>query len=213
MVLATTAKEHSNEVSVYGLVHELDLRTRTFQLTLLNGEILSQIPVEHQYDDAVLKAFNGFRDRVKVRIEGTGRFDRDNQLQSIEKIDRLTIIDPLDINARLDEFKLLQTGWLDGKGEALTVEGLNWLATSFSLNYPDDLPSPYLFPTPEGGVLAEWSFEPWAPSLEIELHRKQGIWHALNLETDEETVKALDLTNTDDWKWLVEQLRNLRKGK
>ncbi len=117
--------------------------------------------------------------------------------------------DPLDIDARLGELKLLQAGWLDGQGIPPAHDGLDWLSEAFDRHYPDDLKLPYLFPTPEGHVLAEWSLKPWSPSLEIDLATKRGEWHALNLDTDAEDTQDLDLTNADDWRELTRRIRNL----
>lgn len=121
-------------------------------------------------------------------------------------------LDPLDIVARLAEFKRLKLGWLDGKGVPPSLDGLDWLADSFATSYPADAPLPYLFPTPEGRVLAEWSLPPWAPSIEIDPTEKWGEWHALNLDTDVEETRTLDLTNPNDWEWLAERVRSFGTG-
>lgn len=35
----------------------------------------------------------------------------------------------------------------------------------------------------------------------------RGEWHALNLDTDAEDARELDLANEADWQWLADQLR------
>lgn len=119
----------------------------------------------------------------------------------------MKMLDLLDIRVRLDEIKLLKAGWLDGKGIAPAHDGLDWLASSFDSHYRDDVPLPYLFPTPEGHMRAEWSLKNWMPSLEIDLSRKRGVWHALNLDTEEEQTRELDLTQRADWAWVANELR------
>ncbi len=121
----------------------------------------------------------------------------------------LETLAPLDVRARVDELKLLRHGWLDGKGLAPPTAALDWLTAAFEARYPDDLRLPYLFPTPAGRVQAEWSLAPWSLSLEIDTVAKRGHWHALNLNTDEEVEKALDLENAVDWTWLAEQVRSM----
>ena len=103
--------------------------------------------------------------------------------------------DPLDVGVRIDELKQLNNGWLDGQGVALSPSGLDWLAGTLNARFPDDLTLPYLFPTPEGRVLAEWALPPWALSLEIDLEAKTGDWHALNLETGQEEAKRFPLAH------------------
>jgi len=212
LLLASTAEEFAEEVSVHGLVHEFDQRKRTFELTIADGTILPQIPVEEQHYDSLLEASNGFRDGLRVRVSGVGRYDRSNRLQRLESVEHVVVLDPLDIGVRIDELKLLKEGWLDGKGVPPARQGLDWLEKSFDVLYPADVALPYLFPTPEGRVLAEWSLPPWAPSVEIDLVAKSGDWHALNLETDAEDTRTLDLSNPTGWEWLAEQIRGFGTG-
>ena len=56
----------------------------------------------------------------------------------------------------------LEAGWADGVldvddqsnryGKKLSISGLNWLISQFGEYYGSDLPKPYLYPAPEGGV-------------------------------------------------------------
>ena len=119
------------------------------------------------------------------------------------------ILDPIGVSSRIEELKLLRFGWLDGRGVPPASDGLCWLSEAFEKHYPAELPLPYLFPTPEGQVLAEWPLKPWSGSLEIDLAEKRGEWHALNLATDAEEEKQLQLTESNDWQWLAEQIRSL----
>lgn len=110
---------------------------------------------------------------------------------------------PLDVAAQLADLAQLEDGWLDGEGRAPDRESLAWLADRFERCWPRDLPLPYLFPTPGGGVQAEWSLPPHEMSLEVDLGGRMGEWHALNLETDAEDRRACDLDVDGDWTWLV----------
>ena len=134
--------------------------------------------------------------------------DPTEQRETGKALDQLAGIDPLDIRARMEELKLLRHGWLDGKGLASPPPALDWIAASFEERYPDDLRLPYLFPTPTGRVLAEWSLAPWSLSLEIDPVTKRGEWHALNLDTDQEDEKDLDLAPVGDWEWLADKIRS-----
>jgi hypothetical protein len=119
-----------------------------------------------------------------------------------------TALDELDIRARVEELKLLQVGWLNGDGVPPPHEGLDWLAEGFDCEDVDGIKLPYLFPTPEGHVRAEWAIASWSASMEIDLASKQADWHALNLETDEEVTETLDLAQPTGWQWLAKQIRN-----
>lgn len=114
----------------------------------------------------------------------------------------------MSIKTRLDEFRALENGWLDGrKGLAPNRKGLDWLALCFERRYPNDLPIPYLYPTAEGGVQAEWSLDDREITLEIDFATRRGEWHALDMEHGTEVAKALNLEETGDWAWLVTQLQ------
>ena len=209
LILASSVEEYTEETFAYGLIHEFDQRSRTFQLTLTDCKILSKIPVESQHYDAVLEAYNGYRDKLRVCVYGIGRFDRDSRLQEFEAVEHVTILDPLDIPFRIEELRQLKLGWLDGQGIPPTHDGLDWLSQSFYSSYADDAPLPYLYPTPEGRVLAEWSHKPWSSSLEIDLAKKSGDWHTLNLDTDDEETRVLDLTDPQSWMWLAQEIRRI----
>lgn len=113
------------------------------------------------------------------------------------------------IQVRLEELKALRDGWLDGRGLAPSASGLEWLAKEFEARYPEELPQPYIYPEAEGGVRLEWSLGPQEVSLDMDLARKAGNWHTLNLETDEEESKTLDLGDEAGWDWLTGRLAAL----
>ena len=114
----------------------------------------------------------------------------------------------LDISARLNELRTLKDGWLEGKGSAPAGEGLDWLTGAFQEHFPQNSVRPYLYPTAEGGVQAEWSLEPWEASLEIDLTSHRGQWHLLNLRTDQEQHREINLNCDEDWSWLIAQIEH-----
>ena len=116
--------------------------------------------------------------------------------------------DPMDIGARLQELARLEDGWLDGEGKALPQDGLQWLTESFHLYFPSELKPPYLGPTEDGGISAEWPCDSDYLSLEIDLTDHQGHWHALSLVDDSYTETDIDLDRPDSWKWLCEQIQS-----
>ena len=128
---------------------------------------------------------------------------------SFDSVEHVSILDPLDVGARIEDLRLLKDGWFEGRGRGLDCDGLNWLSQAFDRHYPDELPYPYLYPTPEGGLRAEWSIEPHEISLEIDLSSHSGVWHCLNMENDEPNERVLNLDKDDDWQWLSQQLQQM----
>lgn len=118
----------------------------------------------------------------------------------------------LDVPARLAELAKLEDGWLDGEGRAPDRKALAWLAERFERCWPRALPLPYLYPTVEGGVQAEWSIPPYAVSLEVDLGKREAEWHALDLKTRAEETRVCDLADAGSWAWLAERVRWLTEG-
>lgn len=125
--------------------------------------------------------------------------------------DQVLTLDSRDISARLDELRNMKDGWLDGDGCAPGHAALDWLASSFERHFPGDLPLPYMFPTPEGGVEAEWSIGRHSVIFEIDLDSRQGDWLRFDKQSNEEDAHLLDLDDSVKWEWLVSEIRRLVK--
>ena len=50
-----------------------------------------------------------------------------------------------------------------------------------------------MYPTPEGGIQAEWTFNSTEISLEIDLDQKTGDWHEYDSGSEYEVAESLDL--------------------
>lgn len=211
LVLASKAEELTEETTVYGSVPEADQQKKTFEIQVPDDRRIPLEPAAQHYD-TVLEAFNGYREGVKISLHGIGRFKRNGSLFEFDSVEHVSILDALDIPARLDELKYLKNGWLDGQGLAPAREGLDRLSRAFDRHYPDDLPPPYLYPTDEGGIQAEWTLESKEITLEIELRDQVGQWHLLDMSTDAEYSRELKLQSAEDWQWLVEQIRSMARG-
>ena len=212
LVLASTCvKELTEETSIRGVIPEADQDDLTFEIQLTSGHKVSA-PMPPQHMDTILQAFSGYRSGTRVFVQGIGRFNRTNRLLKFESIEYISILDPLDIPARLDEFHQLKDDWLDGYGLAPSHEGLTWLAEAFQQYYPDELPLPYLYPTEEGGIQAEWPLDDTEVSIEIDLKTQTGQWHALNLATREDEAQELHLGEASGWQWLIGRIQTLSGG-
>jgi len=208
LVLASSKlKEITEETLVRGTVPEADQDDMTFEIQLCTGKKVPA-PISLEHFDTIIEAFNGYGDGVRVQLEGIGRLNRNGALLRLDSIEEVTILEALDIPARLEELHLLKAGWLEGEGESLSAEGLNWLSEAFGRRFSDELPLPYLYPTAEGGVQAEWTLGQFEVSLEIDLEEHAGRWHALDVATNDESARDLDLDADDDWEWIDGQIRD-----
>jgi hypothetical protein len=94
----------------------------------------------------------------------------------------VTIVEFMD---RLEELKSIKVGWLDGTGEKPGTEGIDWIGHFFENIAPAGTWLPSLYPTPEGGIQAEW---PGKASLEINLPDHIGEFYNFIKEDSDLTL-------------------------
>lgn len=84
---------------------------------------------------------------------------------------------------RCMELLALAPGWPDGEGVPPTVELLELVGSWLDEHQLQDLEQPRLFPTPEGGVEAEWRIGRLDLSVEFDPRRGLAEWHQLDLHS------------------------------
>jgi hypothetical protein len=103
------------------------------------------------------------------------------------------------IPKQVNRLRRLEDGWLNGEGKAPASKGLDWLEETFSRLYSPELHLPYLYPTVEGGVQAEWPLGSVELSVEINLEQRSGWLYSLDFSNDEEIDRTLNLTSESAW--------------
>jgi hypothetical protein len=161
------------------------------------------------YKDVVVDAMRGYHDGTYILIQGIVQLDRKDKLKGFESIEHVTLLDPLDATLRLEQIADLKDGWLDGKGIALDKEKLTWLSNQFDAHFDGNLPLPYLYPTAEGGIQAEWSLNGFEVSLEIDLTNLIAEYQALNLKDDVCEEFTFSLADQNGWNQINEKLKQL----
>ena len=207
LLASTSVREITEDVNLRGAIPQADQDGMRFDLQLINGQKVSG-PIPDQHYATILSAFNGYRNKTRVFMQGVGRYNRQNRLISMESVEHIVLLDKLDVPSRLEEFKVLRDGWLEGEGLAPNHDGLDWLASTFDDQFPNDLPLPYLFPTEDGGVRAEWASGEHSVSLDIDLVNHKAYWHHVNLVSDEDDLRHLDLESQESWAWLRGEIHN-----
>lgn len=208
LLKAAEVMERTEEIQLRGGIFDFNQELMTFEMMMPDGDKVAG-PVSRPHFETFNDAAYGYKKGVKVLLEGVGRYNRANRLQKIEAVEHVTLLDPLDFSSQLEELKILNDGWLDGKGFAPSASGLDWLASAIEENYSDSLILPYVYPVAEGGVRLEWTIDSCEISLEINLTDHTGHWHILNLMTDKEQEQILDLESREDWNWIVQSLEKL----
>ena len=212
LVLASPkVKELTEGVTIRGSVPEMNQYDMTFEVQLAGGRRIPA-PIPAQHFDTILQAFSGYKAGMRVLFQGVGRVSRADQLLGFASIEHLSVIDNLDIGAQVDDLRLVEDGWLDGRGRAPSGIGLDWLLDIFDYHYPDEAPLPYLYPTETGGVQAEWSLGSCEVTLEVDLETHGAEWHVLDMQSGEVQERVLDCGNDGHWGWLVKQIAALNQG-
>ena len=114
---------------------------------------------------------------------------------------------------QVERLRKLEDGWYENNGAAPSDEGLDWLLEVFGKWYAPDLDQPQLYPMFDGGVQAEWMLGRFDLSLEIDLEKKSGWFHGLNLDTRKEESGDLLLDRKSGWdilQRLIEESREIR---
>jgi hypothetical protein len=172
-------KTYEDRCDVTGRVVLFDVERMTFELLVEDRRVSGRLDaVAHQLFEVVgtAAAHRG----LTVRVKGRGAYDRTDRLIRFVDIEDVCYADDealrtaLDVHARLHALGDLPAGWLDGVGEALDAAGLVWLAEVLELAVSDAGPRPYLYPTPNGSVLAEWSFPDAEVAAEFDLVRRRA---------------------------------------
>ena len=196
--------------AIRGLVCELDQDNMKFDLQPIFGRRRKiSGPVSERHYQILLDAFNRYQDGVRVLVEGEGKHNRQNYPTKLESVERISILHPLDVPARLDEFRDMRDGWLDGEGIAPTQAGIDWLTDAFARNYKADAPLPFTYAMPSGGVQFEWSLGSLEVSLEVDLSTRKAVWHWLDTDTSRDYERELDLAVVRSWEWLGNEIVRL----
>jgi hypothetical protein len=120
-------------------------------------------------------------------------------------------VDPLDTTLRLEQIAQLKDGWLDGNGRVRSKEKLEWLKEALESKFSSGLPLPYLYPTAEGGIQAEWRVNEWFITLEVNPDTREGEYQALNVNSDATKDLELRLDQAQGWQQLTQALQETNR--
>ena len=158
-------------------IHLLDERGVEF-------EARAQTP--EQLEEALLRS----RGRQKVHITGIGMFNREDELVRIISIEEPVYIDDeprAGIDAQLDRLASMEDGWHNGQGLAPSQVAIECAQRVLALiEAGSDAGVPFIYPTYEGGVTAEWTHHAWEISVSIPTSAHAIEFYMLNTETDQE---------------------------
>ncbi|HYD47949.1 MAG TPA: hypothetical protein VEB21_06370 [Terriglobales bacterium] len=187
------ARYFEEEVELVGEVRAADKDAEGFNLRLNDGR---KIPVR-TVPLFLPVAVRSLEASVLVHVRGTGLFDADGQLQRVLMATDVSLAEegqddvarsgcPTPVEEQLTHLGSLRDGWLDGSGQAFPAESVEWATKLLrGLIEAFQLPTPYVYPTVDGEVRAEWSVPDWEVSLQLAPATHQAEALAARLERDE----------------------------
>lgn len=190
--------DYSEETELYGTIPEADQEQNKFTLLLVDGKRIN-CPLEQMHSGTVMEAFIGYKQKQNVKIKGVVVMSYTGKINRVESIDRIELLDPLDLGARLNEIGNLKAGWLNGEGIGYETAELKWFEECFRNYYPGDIVSPKIFPTPEGYLRMEWSASEIYIISEVNLKSKSANIQIIHPESEEVAETAIGLTNEEEW--------------
>lgn len=209
LLAASKSKQYTEQSELRGKVIALDKDRKTFEIQLITGQ---KIKGEYSASelDLLQDAFVNLEKNQKIWMKVRAVFNIYDKLQAIEAIEELSLLDTLDVQARLEELAMLPYGWLDGKqGVPLDAHACKWLGETFDNCFSSILPLPATFPTPDGNVQFEWSIKTSEISLEVDLATKKASYYAVDSTNNKEETEELDLNINEDWNKLNKKMKVL----
>ena len=200
-------------ITIRGKISDVDKKNKKFRLEPIHGTNNVYCSLFAQHESVVIDALDNYNkdidhDKIRVIVRGTGIYDIQNNLKKIN-IRTVEFLSSLDVSARLDEFRNLQDGWLEGGGKAPDFEGLDWLSETFETQYPDDLPTPRTYPTADGRVSFEWSFGVCEIEMEVDIKNHYGEWCVFNNDTMcNEMEEKLELDDPASWQHISRHIKD-----
>ena len=199
LILRSGKKSYTEPLEIRGSIIEINDQAATFTLREPDGETHKSISYEAHWRDKVIKSMKE-RAFTRVLLQATGVYDGSEQLTRVQEPTSLDLLESNDVDMRIDELLVLKDGWLDGAGAAPSRDGLEWLRKQLTDHWPEEVPLPFLYPTLEGRIRAEWSSTEWEISAEIDIAIKQAEFFSTPLIEGDSDEASISLTTPADWK-------------
>lgn len=197
-LLRFSTATYVEDVALLGRITEVDYLRRTFLFSSEeeSGRRIGGTYLEEMHDE-IHRVAGGV---LLVQVVGAAEHDAEGRVEKILSVDELWTERAVQVRDRMDELLGLTKGWLDGSGEPLdplhAERVRDVLAAVASVG---SIEAPRIFPTPEGGIEAEWTIGSWEVAVAFVLSGAVEV-SAVNLKTDDEADHefTLDaLANTD----------------
>lgn len=168
-----------------GVIHALDPDGNAFDF---------RPPTEFEFNKAYSRA------RQTVRLIGTGLYDKTERLRRLLEVNVVYedggATQPFE--ERLKEISDTPMGWYDGTNPAPSLAAIEAIRNLLLELPPDqEIPMPYLYPLPDGGISGEWSIENWEASVQIGPDAKSFELNAVDVVSQNEISSTISAKDQD----------------
>jgi hypothetical protein len=200
-LLLLSAASYEDTVDLFGEVRSADKDIEGFALRLPDGTRVDVRSPSHLFPVAMQSMID---ESTVMRVRGVGLFNADGALQRVAIATDVRLADEGEepvpssrgcstpVEGQIVTLESLHTGWLDGGGKSYDSAQLAWL-NKLLTNVVDSfgLPTPYIYPDPEGLVRAEWSQSAWEIVATFDLATKSAEMLAVHAESQQVHETAL----------------------
>lgn len=155
---------YEDAVEITGRVVQFDTQRRIFGIVDKDLPITGSLEGLSARQLGIVRTAAVHTEQLLVYASGIGAFDQLDRLVRLVSIKEISFAEDedlrerLDVDRRLAELADLGDGWLDGSGVAIASTTRARLASFLKEAEREGLSRPYLYPTPEGAIQAEWSY-------------------------------------------------------
>ena len=188
--------EYSVSNSYNAFVSSIDKGLAKFKLDIEGNVIECNYEVAGDFIKTIFAAFTEHDSNTLLSIKATGIYDEHDNLIKIEAIEAMDVLDPFDVNIRLNHLSKIKDNWYNGYGLAPNAQDLSKFGEYFSLYFNQNSPLPAIFPTVEGNIQLEWSFKENNLVLDVTLGKFLGELISTDDSLDETDI---NLAKREGW--------------
>jgi hypothetical protein len=195
-ILAINQQPYQDVCYISGAIVGFNAENGIFNLVLNDSTQISG-PLDGSFDlplrEIAAKYNKNKKEDIGVTLVGIAEYKADHSIDKIERLQHITIFkegatiflpDPF---KRIDEFAKMEDGWFEEeKGKKFEQDDLqkvkDWL---LNLLQTAEIPAPFVYPSPDHLLLAEWSFGFWEIICSFEFDQQSILLHATNTSSEE----------------------------
>lgn len=196
-------------VEITGRVVQYDTQRRTFGVLVGEQTVTGNLEGLSPSQMGIVRAAAVHTEELRIYALGVGAYDSLDRLVRLVTIKELSFAEDedlrekLDLDRRLAALAELPDGWLDGSGTQIPRGTLIRLGELLKAAEGEGLPRPYLYPTPEGQVQAEWSFVGAEVSACFNVHADTVSCVGVHTKSGAQRDEDIDLRDAQGLKRLI----------